>query len=115
MSSMRGRRKVSRESFAASMRYPRAWIEWGMYPDALYRVQALEYVPGQEEASEHFRYGAFGWWVARKMTRVQLRKYLALTWLDPDQLMANNARRHLLSGHSLDPEFRRLLLLKVPL
>lgn len=96
------------------MRYPRAWLEWEMFPDKLYQVQSAEYEPGNERGAEHFRYGAFGWWVARKMSRAQLRKYIALTWLDPDQVMANEARRDLLGKQPLDPELRRLLLLKVP-
>lgn len=106
------KRRLSRPAFAALMQYPQAWLDWGMFPEPLYRIQLAEYEPGSERAAEHVRYGAFGWWAARKPTHAQLLKLAILTWLDPDQLMARGARRELLKNRSLRPELRRLLSLR---
>ena len=88
-------RRFSKQRFVDLMRYPQAWLSWGMYPDALFQLQVSNYEPGSEAAPEHYRYGAFRWWVSRSLSEKHIAKYVALTFLDSDQVMANAARSDL--------------------
>ncbi|MDH5669969.1 MAG: hypothetical protein OEY86_18360 [Nitrospira sp.] len=94
-------KRASRHQFAKLLKFPVQWLEWGMYPHKLYQIQIKEYEPGSEDASEHYRYGAFRWWLAKPLSDSQLAKYVVLTFLEPDQLMAGAARKDLL------PKFKR--------
>lgn len=85
----------SRQRFAKLLHYPSEWLAWGMYPDKLFQIQVHDYEPGSETASEHYRYGAFRWWISKPLSEKQLAKCVVLTFLDPDQIMAANARKDL--------------------
>ncbi len=67
-----------------------------MYSQKLYQAQRKDYEPGSEAASEHYRYGAFRWWLEKSLSDSQLAKYVVLTFLDSDQVMASAARKDLL-------------------
>ena len=107
-------RALSKEQFAALMRFPKAWLAWEMYTDEVFRTQRDDYTPGSEAAPEHYRYGAFRWLLSRPLTDEVIRKYVALTFLDPDQAMAESARRDLASAKTLSPDLEALLTLRVP-
>lgn len=111
----RDARALNKEQFAELMQFPKAWFAWGMYRDELFKIQLADYEPRSEDASEHFRYGAFRWWLSRTLTDEEVSKYVALTFLDPDQAMAESARRDLASSKALSPELQRLISLRVPL
>jgi hypothetical protein len=66
-----------------------------MYTDELYQRQVESYQPGNEKASEHFRNGAFHWWLKRDLTDALLTKLIFLTTQDPDREMARDVRRHI--------------------
>lgn len=85
----------SKQHFAMLLQYPSEWLAWGMYPDKLFEIQVHDYKPGSETASEHYRYGAFRWWMSKPLSDKQLAKCVVLTFLDPDQIMAADARKHL--------------------
>ncbi|HEY8024302.1 MAG TPA: hypothetical protein VIF60_07040 [Burkholderiaceae bacterium] len=95
--------------FLRLMNFPGDWLTLGMYPDELSVVQSNGYVPGHEKASEHDRNGAFHWWLKREPTKEQLIKLVALTWLDPDQHMAEDIRVQIGKAKRCDDEVMRLL------
>jgi hypothetical protein len=105
---------LNKEQFAELMQFPKAWLAWGMYNDELFKIQLADCEPRSEDAPEHYRYGAFRWWLGRTLTNEELTKYVALTFLDPDQAMAGSARRDLASSKALSPELRALISLSVP-
>lgn len=84
-----------REAFMNLMLFPLEWEMWEMYSDELFAVQLADYSPGSEEASEHFRYGAFLWWLSKDLSQNQKEQILQLTHLDPDQIMASDIRERL--------------------
>src|SRR3954453_7738676 len=92
---------MSKLEFMQRMHFPADWHYWEMYSDDLYDKQLASYEPGNEEASEHFRNGAFHWWLARNLSDEQLIKLVFLTTQDPDRKMAQDVRRHILRRSSL--------------
>lgn len=92
--------KVTKVEFLTLMRFPMEWLSWNLYPDELFEGQFGLYEPGHERGSEHDRNGAFHWWLNRDADMDTLWKLLSLTKLDPDQLMAQDARRYILRALS---------------
>ena len=97
---------ICKEHFLKMMRFPNKWSEWDMYPDELYIIQVTDYEPGTEEGSEHYRYGAFQWWLRQELKLDIIQKYFKLTELDPDKLMGEEARNDL---------NRQIILLNLPI
>ena len=93
---------MKKNEFLASMGFPKEWMEYGMYPDELFNSQLHLYQPGDEEGSEHYRNGAFHWWLKRKLTTEQLSNLVKLTFLDPDTLMGNDVRNYIHSTGKVD-------------
>lgn len=100
---------MNKEEFLKRMHYPKEWLDWGMYPDELFEGQLALYKPGDERGSEHDRNGAFHWWLKRSPTKEQLKKLVALSFLDPDSLMAEDVRGHIANAKNCDNEIRELL------
>lgn len=100
---------ISKAQFAKLMEYPSEWLEWGLYPDDLFEGQQEAYSPGEEQASEHYRNGAFHWWLRSEPTREILRKLIALTFLDPDPAMADDVRGYIRQQAAGDGELLELL------
>ena len=97
------------ERFLKKMNYPSEWISWGMYPEELALIQRKGYRPGAEAASEHFRNGAFHWWLrAGNPSRVELEKLLKLASLDPDPLMAEDVLSHIRKAPGYDDGLEQL-------
>ncbi len=84
------------------MGFPSEWEEWEMYPEELFKLQLDGYSPGNESGSEHDRNGAFHWWLAKSPNSEALLKLAKLSWLDPDQIMAEDARKHIERASSAD-------------
>jgi hypothetical protein len=101
---------LSKQDFLALMKFPKEWLSYDMYPNELYDAQATRYEPGQENGSEHDRNGAFHWWLKQVPTKEQLKKLVALTYLDPDQLMASDIRRYITKAKNCDVEILSLLM-----
>ncbi len=80
---------VTREELICLMRYPKEWVEWEMLPGEFVDAQIATYEPGNENASEHFRNGAFHYWLKRNPSKEILIKLVKLSFLDPDVPMAN--------------------------
>lgn len=103
-------KQFSKEEFARLMDYPREWLDWDMLADEVFSGQVSEYTPGSERASEHYRNGAFHWWLKKKIpTKEQLKKLVELTFLDPDPLMGEDVRTHIAKSKNCDDEIRALL------
>lgn len=102
-------KKISKRDFLRLLRFPIQWLDWEMYPDELFEVQVSRYEPGHESGSEHDRNGAFHWWLRRDPTREQLRKLVHLSFLDPDQHMAQDVRRYIAQAKNCDAEITGLL------
>jgi len=100
---------MNKAEFLSLMGYPPEWIEWEMYPDTLFEKQFEMYRAGDERGAEHDRNGAFHWWLKQNLTADQLAKLVALSFKDPDPIMADDVRRHIERRPDLPPEVRRLL------
>lgn len=86
------------------------WREYAMLPAELIDQLCATYRPGMEEASEHDRNGVFHWWLRSAPTKEVLMKLVELTFLDPDQIMAEDVRNHIAQSASYDEEVERLVL-----
>lgn len=89
---------MTHDDFLKIMKFPKEWMEWNMIPKDLADMQVNNYSPGHENASEHDRNGAFHWWLKRNPTKVQLEQLLELTYLDPDPIMAEDARKYIITA-----------------
>ncbi len=85
-----------KSAFLELMHFPKEWLEFGLYPDELFIGQVDNYILGDEDGSEHYRNGAFHWWLKRNPTREQLSNLVQLTFLDRDSLMATDVRDYIL-------------------
>lgn len=90
--------KPTKAEFMRLMRFPAEWGKWEMYPDELFELQWREYQPGAERASEHFRNGAFHWWLNRKVGQQERQRLATLAELDPDKPMGTDVLSYLLKG-----------------
>jgi len=98
------------QEFIDGNQYPGQWLEFEMYPAELFEVQLGDFEGDFEGDGEHFRYGAFQWWIAQPMSLDQLVKLVALAYLDPDQVMASSARKDILGRVPDLPNEMRVLL-----
>ncbi len=77
------------------MNLPTLWNEAVLYPETLFLGQLESYTPGSEEASEHYRYGAFNWWIKQNPPVDKIAALLRAATLDTDPQMAEDARQRL--------------------
>lgn len=94
---------ITKADFLKLMRFPAEWHDWGMYPQELFEIQKNDYKNGNELASEHTRFGAFIWWIHNNPSAKELTTLFLLTYVDPDQFMANDARQRLRSADNYEP------------
>jgi hypothetical protein len=83
---------MTKRQFLELMHYPSEWSLWSLYPDELFQMQLSHYTPGDEEAAEHHRNGAFHWWLKKDPGPDILVQLVKLTYLDPDDLMSEDVR-----------------------
>jgi hypothetical protein len=102
---------MTKLQFMRRMHFPAEWQSWDMYPGELYQRQLESYQPGNERASEHFRNGAFHWWLKRDLSDALLIKLIFLTARDPDRLMARDVRGHILRRPALPTRIAEFLTL----
>ena len=95
--------------FLKLMKFPTEWTSLEMYPDDLASIQMADYKPGRERASEHFRNGAFHWWLkVGKPSRSQVEKLLLLASIDPDPLMGKDVLSYIRRDPGFDGELELL-------
>ena len=97
---------IGRAEFLKVMKFPREWEELGMFPDELSNVLCPRYEAGQEAGSEHDRNGAIHWWLRQNPSREILLTLIALTQVDPDPLIAADARQYIARSENADDEIR---------
>ena len=90
------------------MNFPLEWDSLDMYPDELFEGQVSLYELGDERGSEHYRNGAFHWWLRRQPSKVQLENLLRLAALDPDPLMGEDVRQYIQRSVLFDAELAAL-------
>ena len=96
---------MTRNEFIRLMQYPSEWDEWGMLTEELMDIQMGEYYPGSERSSEHFRNGAFAYWLHEDPSKEVLLKLVKLSYLDPDSPMGEWLRsEHISKSQNADGE-----------
>jgi hypothetical protein len=101
---------MTRNEFICLMQYPPEWEEWGMLTEELMDIQIGGYYPGSEKASEHFRNGAFHYWLSKNPSKEVLIKLAKLSFLDPDTLMAEWLRKeYIAKAQHTDEEVKQVL------
>lgn len=101
---------MTKKEFIKRMQFPREWVEWGMLPDELLDEQMAVYEPGNERASEHYRIGAFHYWLRKRPSKDILLKLIKLSFFDPDPLMAYTLRKdYIAKAENADEEVSRAL------
>ena len=106
---------MDQDTYLNLMRFPPEWLQWQMLPESFVASQSVLYQPGHESASEHDRHGVFQWWLRQNATPDVLVNLARLTWLDPDQTMAQTVRDHIALqsgfnsevGHALSNPYKR--------
>jgi len=91
------------------MRFPKEWKDYGLIPEVLLSQLIATYEAGMENASEHDRNGVFHWWLKNSPDKTVLTQLIALSYLDPDQLMAADVRSHIAVSPHADDVVRGLL------
>lgn len=81
---------MTRNEFLKLMHFPAEWDKLGMYPQEVAQIQIEHYRPGDERAPEHYRNGAFHWWLRRGPTRRQVENLRQLAKLDPDHFLGQD-------------------------
>jgi hypothetical protein len=92
------------ESYLALMHFHPKWKEYGLVPADQLQLLMESYEPGMEDASEHDRNGVFHWWLKQSPSKDVLLKLVELSYLDADQLMADDVRRHITKSERFDSE-----------
>lgn len=90
------------------MNFPDEWSENDMYPDELFYSQLSAYRPGAEERSEHFRNGAFHWWLRHDSRKERLAILLRLAAIDPDSLVGQDIRKYIHTMPGFDQQLSEL-------
>lgn len=101
---------MKKEHFLMQMHFPIEWLTFDLYPDDLFAGQIELYrKDNDEESSEHYRNGAFHWWLRRSPDKEVLIKLIHLTFLDLEQLMADDVRSYIIKSERFDNELKELM------
>lgn len=98
---------MDKAQLAKVLNYPQIWLEANLFTDELFSIQAPEFqreyggrVPSG--GTEHWRYGAFHFWLKRNIDVAVLERLLDAATVDPDQPMAGAAIRYIVAHPSSD-------------
>ena len=101
---------MKKEEFMLLMHFPNEWSELLMYPDELFYEQLKEYeIEKDDEGSEHYRNGAFHWWLRANPEKSILIKLTHLTFLDLEQLMADDVRSYIIKANYFDTDIEEIM------
>lgn len=89
--------------FAAAADFPDVWLSRGLLDGPFFQEQAAEFAleygrkkpPG---GTEHWRYGAFNFWLRSDLDRTRASDLFEAALADPDPPMAGNVIKALLAG-----------------
>ena len=99
---------MTKTEFLELMRFPTEWLEFGMYPDALFEWQIGGYEPGHENGAEHDRNGAFHWWLKKQPSKSELQLLIRLAAIDPDPFIGEDICRYIQQSPLFDRELAEL-------
>jgi hypothetical protein len=100
---------VDLQQYLELMEFHERWTQYDLLPPSLLHQLISTYAPGMEAASEHDRNSVFHWWLSRSPEKDMLMKLVELSFLDGDQLMAGDVRRHIRASPACDEEIAALL------
>ncbi|MGE8260634.1 MAG: hypothetical protein ACN6RJ_14500 [Stenotrophomonas sp.] len=100
---------MDKRAYLKMMEFPAKWQEYNLLPDELIDQLLSTYTPGMESSSEHDRNSVFHWWLRRSPSKDLLLKLVELSFLDPDQLMAGDVRKHITRSDSFDHDVDLLI------
>jgi len=100
---------MDKSTYLEMMEFPVKWQEYNLLPDELIDQLIASYQPGMENASEHDRNSVFQWWLRQSPMRDLLMKLVELSFLDPDQVMAADVRKHITRCACFDHEIDILI------
>ena len=99
-----------------ALRYPRLWFDSGLLAGELLELQysALRRKVGSRSrplaASEHWRYGAFVWWLQRVDVQERLLLLLDAAAADPDEPMGSSVAKEIAAHPSSSEAVRERAL-----
>ena len=102
--------EMKKEIFLTLMEFPYEWLTFELYPDELFLGQLSEYEKyHDDDGSEHYRNGAFHWWLKKEPSKDILVNLTSLTFSDPDQLMAEDVRSYIIKINSYDEDVENMM------
>lgn len=104
---------MDKAEFMKVMQIPEEWEIFGMYPKDLFDFQMIYFEPEHIEVAEHDRQCMFHWWLKREPSEEELRKLVELSFLEPDQRMAEYARSYIRLAENYTPQIEDSLDLEV--
>lgn len=86
--------------------YSPEWIEFGILTQDVLDKQIDDHLETGHQSTEHYRYGAFRFWLSQQndFDQRQIESYLHLAKCDPDQMMAGSAIIDLLRDSRLSDD-----------
>ena len=77
--------------------YTYKWMQYGLINEDILEQQFIEFEKGEDQNTEHYRYGSFLNWLRQKgsLSDLEIDHYIELALDDPDQLMSGSAVREL--------------------
>jgi hypothetical protein len=100
---------VGGNAYLEIMEFPAKWREYNLLPAGLIEELVATYKPGMEGASEHDRNSVFHWWLRQSPSKDVLMKLVELSFLDPDQVMADDVRKYIAQSTCFDHDVDLLI------
>jgi hypothetical protein len=99
---------MNKVQFASALNFPSIWLEAGLLPDELFDLQVGELLreyggSKPDGGTEHWRYGAFLYWLKKDLDFKTLDALFDAAFKDPDPSMAGNVIKELVT-HTLCTE-----------
>lgn len=83
--------------------YTEKWIEYGFLTEEILQNQLAEFEKGEDQNTEHYRYGAFLYWFDQRnaFSDTEVEHYIELALNDPHELMAGSAIKELFTSSKI--------------
>lgn len=110
------RAKEIKRQLRRALRYPRLWVESGLLDGELLEIQLRElqkiigYRSRSLRSTEHWRYGAFVWWLRRVQNTEQLMARLRVAAIDPDEPMGQSVIKEISLHPMANDDVKRFAL-----
>ena len=96
--------------------YTIKWVEFGLIDEDVLNLQFGEFLKGEDQNTEHYRYGTFLHWLRSKkeLTDLEINNYIELAIEDPNEFMAGSAMKELLTAPQITEKQFELVKSKLP-